>query len=128
MALLKKYVFDIDPVAKARPRFTRKGFTYTPAKTKNAENAIKRLIGSDYSVLDIPLGVSIELFIERPASVKGRLYPHVRPDVDNFCKTVLDALNGLVYKDDSQICDLIVKKRYSDKGQIIVEIFSLDDA
>lgn len=127
MALIKKYTFDVEPVPKARPRFTRKGFTYTPARTKKAETEIKRLIGRDYSIIDFPIGVAIELLIERPASVK-RVYPSVRPDADNMGKLVLDALNGLVYKDDAQICDLIIKKRYSDKNQIIVEIHTLEDS
>ena len=32
-------------------------------------------------------------------------------DVDNLPKPILDALNGLVYADDSQITDLVCRKR-----------------
>ena len=32
-------------------------------------------------------------------------------DVDNMPKPILDALNGLVYGDDSQITDLVCRKR-----------------
>ena len=32
-------------------------------------------------------------------------------DVDNMPKPILDALNGLVYADDSQITDLVCRKR-----------------
>ena len=32
-------------------------------------------------------------------------------DVDNIPKPILDALNGLVYADDSQVTDLISRKR-----------------
>ena len=38
-------------------------------------------------------------------------YPKTtRPDVDNYAKCVLDALNGLAYRDDSQVVDLHVVK------------------
>ena len=33
------------------------------------------------------------------------------PDIDNCIKPILDALNGVVYEDDSNISDLIVKQR-----------------
>ena len=33
------------------------------------------------------------------------------PDVDNLCKIFLDALNGVAYKDDSQVVYLIAKKQ-----------------
>ena len=32
-------------------------------------------------------------------------------DVDNMPKPILDALNGLIYADDSQITDLVCRKR-----------------
>ena len=32
-------------------------------------------------------------------------------DVDNMPKPILDALNGLVYDDDSQVTDLVCRKR-----------------
>ena len=32
-------------------------------------------------------------------------------DVDNIPKPILDALNGVVYSDDSQVTDLLCRKR-----------------
>ena len=32
------------------------------------------------------------------------------PDIDNLAKFVLDALNGVVYKDDGQVCKLVLYK------------------
>ncbi|RME52984.1 RusA family crossover junction endodeoxyribonuclease [Candidatus Woesearchaeota archaeon] len=34
-------------------------------------------------------------------------------DLDNYAKTILDALNGTVWKDDSQIQKLIIEKRHT---------------
>lgn len=37
-------------------------------------------------------------------------------DVDNIPKPILDALKGLVYSDDSQVTDLICRKRHWDRA------------
>lgn len=47
-----------------------------------------------------------------------------KPDCDNIAKAVLDALNGRAYKDDAQVAELIVKKRYGDKAHVAVRIES----
>ena len=36
-----KLKIDMNPQGKARPRFTRRGIAYTPAKTKQAEDIIR---------------------------------------------------------------------------------------
>lgn len=44
-----------------------------------------------------------------------------RPDIDNLYKAVTDALNGIVYRDDSQITRAIMRKQYAetDSGVLI---------
>ena len=44
-------------------------------------------------------------------------------DVDNMPKPILDGLNGLVYSDDSQVTDLLCRKRPSD-GDLGIDNFS----
>lgn len=105
----------VEPVAKGRPRFTRRGFVYTPKVTRVYEQAIKNFllqIDRPYSsVIDKPLRICLHFFIRKPKSVK-REYPSIRPDVDNYAKAVLDAMNGIVFKDDGQIISLTVSKAY----------------
>ena len=36
-----------------------------------------------------------------------------RPDIDNFIKFIMDALNGTYWRDDSQICLISAKKIYT---------------
>ena len=38
-------------------------------------------------------------------------YEDVSLDVDNIPKPILDALKGLVYSDDAEVSDLLVRKR-----------------
>ena len=46
-------------------------------------------------------------------------YDTVNPDVDNIPKRILDALTGLVFIDDTQVTDLVCRKRHTAIDPII---------
>jgi len=51
---------------------------------------------------------------DRPVKPSYRDARHVsKPDVDNLAKGVLDALNGLAFKDDSQVGQLDIRKSWA---------------
>lgn len=50
---------------------------------------------------------------------RGR--PITKPDFDNMTK-MIDALNGVVWRDDSLITDAGISKRYSDRPRLVVEV------
>lgn len=116
-----------EPVPKARPRVTRQGHAYTPRKTADYEALVKdcyRLQGGKY-MGDSAIVSMIELRFEIPKSygkskreriMAGEIKHTKKPDVDNCVKAILDALNGIAYKDDSQIVELTVDKQYTDEG------------
>lgn len=54
--------------------------------------------------------------LPRPKTVK-RLLPIVKPDADKLARAILDSLTGTVFKDDSQVTDLDVRKRYAVPGE-----------
>lgn len=58
---------------------------------------------------------------DRQAAMEGRILPTPRPDADNHAK-LIDALNGIVYRDDAQVCDLRVIKRYHANPAYTVEV------
>lgn len=124
--------FDIEPVAKGRPRLGR-GHTFTPAKTRRYENTLKILARKEWGPLPPlmgPLLVSIVFTLKRPARPKFA-QPAVRPDLDNFLKGVFDALNGVTWVDDGQIVGLMARKVYaqkSDKPGIEVSLMSVNAA
>jgi Holliday junction resolvase RusA-like endonuclease len=121
-------VMMIDPVAKARARVVFKDgrvSAFTPQETKMAELEIKLTIRqhllhtldfsgpSPYFDAKTPLRLEADFIIPRPPTIpKSRTLPMVRPDCDNYTKTLLDALNKFLYPDDGQITTLIVRKRY----------------
>jgi len=45
-----------------------------------------------------------------------------RPDLDNLCKLVCDALNGVAYRDDSQIICAILRKQFGEIAETHVSI------
>lgn len=50
-----------------------------------------------------------------------------RRDLDNMNKLIFDALSGIVYDDDSQICELIQKKAYDPANpRIVIEASAIN--
>jgi len=107
------------PVAKARPRFTRTGIAYTPKETKDAENYIAVLARREMRAKKLgptegAVGMGIYVVLQRPKGCKKK-YPTSRPDWDNYAKLVCDALNGIAYKDDSQVVKAEVLLLWADE-------------
>ena len=57
-----------------------------------------------------------QLYME--AMLKGELLPAKKPDIDNIAKVVLDALNSVAYRDDTQVVELQLRKQYSEKPRV----------
>jgi Holliday junction resolvase RusA-like endonuclease len=131
--LSASFTVDGAPQGKARPRVTRHG-TYTPAKTKEYEKAVQwsymmQCQGAMFP--DCPLQVVIDAYFPIPKSASKRkrqemnddiIRPKVKPDLDNIAKAICDALNGEAWHDDAQIVNLYVRKWYSDKPRVDVQI------
>ena len=54
--------------------------------------------------------------------LENKINPTKKPDIDNIVKIVLDAMNGIAFKDDTQITKLQVEKLYSTSESISVKI------
>lgn len=113
--------------AKQRPRMTRYGKVYTPKATHDAETDIaaeyKRACLRDIGYVPKPWLASVKLQVDtfRPLP-KSREYlgaevDTLKPDADNILKLVGDALNGVAYKDDSQVIEATVTKHPRERGQ-----------
>lgn len=93
---------------------------YTPAKhpvasykracVEAARDAMKRM-----SPLVGPLSVELVFVMPRPSNKIWKTKPmpayyrDAKPDIDNLEKSTFDALNGVLWQDDSQVC--VVNKR-----------------
>ena len=123
------------PVPKGRPRFSRKaGIAYTPAKTRKYEDVVRLAAGQameNQAPFQGPLAVEVEVYLPVPTSWSkkkqgrahlGLVVPTKRPDANNFASCALDGCNGIVYRDDSQVVELHVTKRYAMKPQLIIRV------
>jgi len=131
------FTIFMNPVAKGRARTCVRGefvHSYTPAKTKDAEEIIKQAIfdqhgimaGQGYFSKGIPLRVDLAFYITKPKSVsKKRIYHTVKSDLDNYCKLVFDALNGRLFEDDSQIVELHATKAYGSPARIEIDVMEV---
>ena len=134
-----KIQFEIlgKPMGKQRPRLG-KYWTYTPDKTVNYENLVKLSFMNKYknfTPIEKPIKATIKAYFTVPQSYSQKKkrelitqasYTH-KPDSDNIAKIVLDSLNTIAYKDDSQISKLIVSKEYAEQDKVIVEIEELEE-
>lgn len=133
-----KFVVLGKPVAKARPRMTRQGFAYTPQKTINYENLVRYTFQSEFPSHEPFLGLieaNITCIFDIPKSYSKKKtkellethnnYNH-KPDLDNIAKIILDSLNGIAYKDDSQVTILHINKEYGNQSKVIVELEEIE--
>jgi Holliday junction resolvase RusA-like endonuclease len=128
-----------EPVAKGRPRMTRRGFVYTPAATRKFEahgRLAAQLAMDGRPPIETP--VRIELLVELPVpaswsrrksadAITGHIRPTSRPDVDNYLKAILD-VNSIVVADDAQVVEVRATKRFGVAPKMIATIFPLDAA
>ena len=131
-----KFVIPGNPKGKARPIITKSGHAFTPKATVSYENWVKQcyMLSGNKERLEGQIGAHIEAFFAIPKStslkrhaemLSGRIRPTKKPDIDNIVKSILDSLNEMAYKDDSQVVQLVVNKYYSDDPRVEVEIMEI---
>lgn len=126
------------PQGKARAR-TVKGHTYTPEQTVLYENLVKmeylRQCDGFRFKEDVPLRMEIDAIFEPPKGTPKKMrvlmlhddiLPLKKPDADNIAKVIADSLNGVAYKDDSQIASMIVNKYYGEQAAVSVRISNVE--
>ena len=132
-------IFEIEPVEQARPRAAyigRRIIMYDPEKVKNFKKELSQLARLHYR--DEPLDGALEIEVsfyrpvqkslskkERARRLSGEHRPTVKPDLDNYIKSTLDALNGILWTDDKHIVDLHAHKYYSDDPRIEIAVREL---
>lgn len=121
------------PVAKQRPGRNR-GRYFTKPETADFQTALawqakRAMRGRKIFAGAVSFSVSVELEIplswngtKQAAARRGEIYPTSRPDFDNYEKIAADALNGIVFNDDAQVCFGMFSKRYGDRPHMRIEI------
>lgn len=135
-----KFIVPGEPQGKARPIVKKNGHAFTPTKTKAYEAFIQACyINTCQEVKNTYTGrveARIIAYYKIPksdskkkklAKAEGILRPLKKPDLDNIAKAILDALNGVAYKDDCNVVALQIEKWFSIEPRVEVEIIYLDE-
>ena len=106
--------------AKERPRSGKGGRMFTPPETRKFEKAVNDWAKEQgIKPIGYPIRVALTVFEQTADKAKlehgllGLIY-NQKGDVDNLGKSILDGMNGVIYKDDKQITDLRIRRQYSD--------------
>lgn len=95
----------------------------------NIEIVAAELMG-ERPLYEGPLMLVVEFYIPRPKGHYGvhgvkrsaPRYPTVRPDATKLLRPLEDALSGVLWKDDAQIVEQIVRKRYGEPPRAEVKL------
>lgn len=138
-----QFVIPGAPVGKGRARAFRTEVgirMHTPHKTARYENLValsaqQAMVGKE--LISDAVKMEVLLIIAVPASwskkkreqaIAGEIRPTTKPDCDNVLKAIADACNGIVYADDKQITDVLVRKRYGDTPRAVVSVWAVKGA
>ena len=130
-----------EPQGKGRARIGKAGKharMFTPAKTVAYESLIalaaqQAMAGA--TLITGPVSLTVQMFHPIRASwskkkqadaLANRVRPTIKCDADNCMKAVCDALNGVAWKDDVQVVDATISKRFSATPCVIVSIITQD--
>ena len=135
--MMIKFIVSGKPQGKARPRFRKIGnyvSTYNPKQTTEYEKLVKSSaieqckdkLNKQYTGL---VKMSIKAYFKPNKSISKKQYnlligkEHLKkPDSDNIAKIICDSLNGVAYKDDSQVAYLEIEKYYAEEERVEVII------
>ena len=123
------FTIYVEPKAKKRPKVYRWS-TVNPSR-EDEELAMRAFRSLD-GIPDTPLGgqvrVQLKFYKNPPKNTpnwklpwmdKGLIRPNKSPDLDNYVKLILDALNGGLWEDDRFIVEMHSSKYYTlDKARI----------
>lgn len=109
----------------------------TPAKTVAYEGLIAHAAQAargDAPLIEGAAAVELSLRCAVPASwskrkqaqaLLGEIRPTTKPDADNVLKAVLDGCNGVLWRDDVQVVDVVVRKHYDATPRVDVRAWAV---
>ncbi|SCW91860.1 RusA family crossover junction endodeoxyribonuclease [Pseudomonas sp. NFACC05-1] len=143
MTDLKSVSFRVpgEPIGKGRPKIGRVGGharMFTPTKTANYESLIAVVAHEAMQGRELiagPVLLEMKIFVAVAASwskkktteaLQGLVMPTKKPDADNVLKAICDGINGIVFKDDVQVVNVSLSKRFSETPGVSVRVVPLE--
>ncbi len=133
------FSIPIIPTAQQRARHTRTGHAYKSRTQQDNERTLEACLlpYRPEKPLEGPLSLFFIAYMPIPASASkkrraamlgGKIGHTHKPDADNLCKNLLDALTRLQFwRDDAQVVELRAVKRYGDSPRWDVVLLPLTE-
>ena len=129
-----KVTFHVTPVPASRPRVTRWSTFY--GKKYTEFKAAMEIAKSDIHCLPLEDNVyaKLDFFVQIPKSwskkkkeAKNGKFCNNNADIDNYCKAIMDSLNGKYYIDDRQVVMLRARMFWSITPRIQCEFLPIQE-
>ncbi|WP_050899279.1 RusA family crossover junction endodeoxyribonuclease [Paucilactobacillus suebicus] len=131
----------IEPIQQIRPRARRMGKSismYDPKKVKDYKKMLAKIASDKYLheplkgelIVDLTFARAVQKSVtksERLKRLSNAHRPRMKPDVDNYIKSTLDGLNGVLWNDDAQIVDLNAHKVYDVIPHVDIRVVEIAD-
>ena len=132
----RTFIVPGEPRGKGRPRFSSVSRSpHTDSETAAYERKVAAHYRKAHGAHKAPDGTFVEVdivaYLGIPASATKKakaemaahkILPSRKPDADNIIKIILDALNGVAYKDDAWVHRASCVKYYSFEPRVEVQI------
>lgn len=111
------------------------GIVYTPNKTKDYELLVQQSFRLKYpraEEIKGRVGIDIIAYIKIPKNTSKKktelmlaneISPTQKPDIDNIAKSLLDAMNKLVFHDDNEVSKISVEKRFALEDKTYIRVY-----
>jgi len=120
-----KVVFYVAPVPASRPRVTRWSTFFPKKYTQFKEDMVMALGNTTFIPSTKLIYAQLDFYVQIPKSwskkkktLKNGRYCDNNADIDNYCKAILDSLEGTYYENDKQIVMIRARKFYSETPRI----------
>lgn len=85
--------------------------------------------GWEFAWCEGGVGIDVAYYMPRARSNKRKL-PTIKPDLSNLNKAIEDALTGIVWRDDSVICESNERKVFASSVEscgVVIDVWTLGD-
>jgi Holliday junction resolvase RusA-like endonuclease len=111
-------------MVKGRPRLTSDNAKMKPWRQQVGMTALAER-GNFFAGRNQAVRLIVSFYLKPPVKLpKGRTAPTAKPDIDKLLRSVGDALTGILFADDCQLCQVFAHKIYGvpEMTKITVEL------